>query len=78
MITDIENKAGPQKPRFIKLKLNAELRGIPAGTVKRIQVDKKKTPLDSYWRNRLQDAEHDNCVEIVEEPKPKKKTEQGG
>lgn len=50
-----------------KLKLNAPLRGNPAGTTVNIRTDKKGVPHDPYWRRRLKDAEKDNCVQIVKE-----------
>ena len=30
-------------------------------------------PVDRFWRNRLKDAEIDNCVEVVNETKPAKR-----
>ena len=48
-----------------KLKLNAPLRGYPAGTVLPITVDNKGVPTERYWRDRLKDAKKDKCVEFV-------------
>lgn len=36
--------------------------GHPAGSVINIQCDPQGIPLDQYWRNRLKDAEVDNCM----------------
>ncbi len=47
------------------LKLNAPLRGLPKGAEVKVKVDKKGTPVDLYWRNRLKDAKTDKCVEFV-------------
>lgn len=51
----------------MKLKIN----NVPgySGTVT-IETDNSGVPLDKFWRNRLKDAEIDQCVEIV---KPKRK-----
>lgn len=54
------------------LKLNTELRGLPAGHVQRICcID--GVPTERYWRRRLKDSEIDNCVEVVA-PKSKAAT----
>ncbi len=60
--------------RTKKLKLNAPLRGLNAETIVTLRTDSHGTPLDSYWRRRLRDAEIDGCVEIVKETKAKKVT----
>jgi len=58
-----------------RLKLNTSLRGHDAGSIVRIKTDKDGTPVDVYWRRRLNDAETDGCVEFHEEVKtPAKKT----
>ena len=57
-----------------KLKLNAPLRGISAGMVVNVRTNKKGIPLDIYWRNRLEDAKTDGCVEIVKETRAVKET----
>jgi hypothetical protein len=59
--------------KTMRLKLNAPLRGLPAGTIKTIQADKNGIPLDPYWRRRLIDSKIDGCVEIVKETKKAKK-----
>lgn len=44
------------------------------GTKVLVPTDKKGTPLEKFWRDRLRDAATDNCVEIVK-PKTKAPTE---
>ena len=61
----------------IKLKLNAPLRGLGAGSVTSIKTDDNGIPLDRYWRNRLKDAEIDNCVEIIRKSGPVPEKEKG-
>lgn len=56
----------------IKLKLNFEMRGFPAGRVVSVQTDDHGVPLEKFWRRRLHDAVTDNCVEVVEPLKSKK------
>lgn len=55
-----------------RLKINAPLRGIKAGTTINIRTDKKGIPKDKYWRDRLRDSAIDNCVEIIKETKTAK------
>lgn len=62
MIKGYENK---------KLKLNAPLRGFPAGSVIPIRMT-GGVPADPYWRDRFRDARTDRCVEIVKENKSRK------
>lgn len=57
----------------LKLKIN-NVRGF--GGVVTIQTDQKGVPLDKFWRNRLKDAEIDNCVEIVKPRAPKAKKQE--
>ncbi len=56
------------------LLLNAPLRGYPKDTKLPIEVDKTDKPSEMYWRDRLKDAEIDNCVEWVTKKKPAKST----
>lgn len=56
------------------LKLNTPLRGKPAGSIVRIRFDKNGVALDKYWRNRLEDAKIDKCVEIVRKEVATKRT----
>lgn len=57
-----------------KLKINIANRNHKEGEIINVRVDKKGTPLSSYWRRRLRDADMDNCVEWVPEKKPMKQT----
>ena len=54
------------------LKLNAPLRGLPDGAEVKVKVDKKGTPIDRYWRDRLKDAKTDQCVEWLGKKAPAK------
>lgn len=54
----------------LKLKIN-NVKGY-AGVVS-VQSDAKGVPLDKFWRKRLADAKHDNCVEIVKQSRAKKR-----
>ncbi len=49
----------------IDLKINVNLPGCAKGTVIKIRADDDGVPLDKWWRDRLHDAKHDNCVSIV-------------
>jgi len=60
MITSYETK---------QIKLNADLRGMRAGTVLPIKVDANGVPVDRYWRDRLKDSEIDNCIEFATKKK---------
>jgi len=55
---------------YSKLKINNVL-GY-SGTIT-IQTDKYGVPLQKFWRNRLKDAELDECVEIVKTTRKRKK-----
>ena len=67
MITKYENKS---------IMLNTDLRGLKAGTILGVPVDKDGTPLDRYWRDRLKDATKDNCIKIIAQKKTKKKNKE--
>ena len=54
---------------MITLKINNVL-GY-TGTVQ-VEADKNGTPLEKFWRDRIKDAKHDNCVEVVKKPKAPK------
>lgn len=49
----------------IKLKINKPLRNYRANTIITIKIISDDLPKDVYWRNRLKDAEFDNCVSII-------------
>lgn len=56
----------------MKLKIN----NVPGYSgVVTVTTDKNGIPLDRFWRNRLKDAETDNCVEVVKASKATKKGE---
>ena len=53
----------------MKIRLNQNL-ATPKGKLIKdeiieIEVSEDGLPLDRFWRNRLKDAEIDNCIEIV-------------
>jgi hypothetical protein len=50
--------------KTLKLKINS----VPgySGTIS-VQTDKNGVPLERFWRQRLQDAKSDNCVDIMQE-----------
>jgi hypothetical protein len=59
----------------MKLKLNRNLALYEAGDI--IEVEAAGgVPVNSYWRRRLNDAQFDNCVEIIEEKKVVRKKNQ--
>lgn len=48
------------------LKINKPLRGYKPGIKIPIVIDSDTgSPIDPYWRRRLEDAKKDNCVELV-------------
>ncbi|MEE9159929.1 MAG: hypothetical protein V3U60_16280 [Gammaproteobacteria bacterium] len=47
-----------------ELLLNVPLRDLPSGHKITIPFD-GDMPVERYWRDRLRDAETDNCVEVV-------------
>ncbi len=55
-----------------RIKINKSLRGFVPGQTTLIEVNEDGIPLDSFWRKRFKDAERDNCLEIVQDEKPKK------
>ena len=55
----------------MKLKINNVKGHIGAVTV---QTDSAGVPLERFWRNRIKDAEADNCVEIVKAKKDKQES----
>tara|TARA_R110000851_G_scaffold31113_4_gene84432 strand:- start:1569 stop:1799 length:231 start_codon:yes stop_codon:yes gene_type:complete len=71
MINQYENKAF--KAYKQKIKLNAPLKGFPAGHRLEIDTDKDGVALSRYWRDRIKDAEIDGCIELIIETKRSKK-----
>jgi hypothetical protein len=60
----------------MKIKFNQDLT-TPFGKFKKedilvIATDGNNIPLDSFWRNRLEDAIIDNCIEIINDKLNKK------
>lgn len=53
-----------------RIKLNTPLKEYGVGTELTIRVDKKGTPVDRYWRDRLKDSKKDGCIEFVAASKP--------
>jgi hypothetical protein len=51
----------------IKIKLNRDLKGVPCGTVLTLELDPWGNIKDRFWRRRLRDSAHDECVEVVTE-----------
>ena len=51
--------------RRIQIKINKPLLDYPLGFIVKVRVDAKGVPFDRFWRDRLRDAEVDNCVSIV-------------
>ena len=60
MKTEYENK---------QLKLNTNLAGHAKNAIIKIKVDKEGTPIERFWRNRVNDSKKDSCVEFVESAK---------
>lgn len=71
MLENYEKKVLTVKEK--KIKLNAPLKGFEAGHEILIKCDNSGIPLDRYWRDRLKDAQIDNCIEFVKENKGSKK-----
>ena len=46
------------------------MNGFKAGSTIVLAVDSAGNVLDDFWSRRLKDAERDNCVEIIQQPKP--------
>ncbi len=56
--------------KSIKVKINQIIPGHSVGSIISVLTDDKKIPITKFWRDRLRDAETDNCVEIIkDEPK---------
>lgn len=53
----------------ITLKLNQDIKDLKSGSLKEVLTDQDGVIVDRFWRNRLQDAVLDNCVEVLQ---PKK------
>lgn len=55
----------------MQVKIN-NLPGYTPGTVVTVETDEKGTPLESFWRRRLKDAEIDQSVEVVKSSRSRK------
>jgi len=60
--------------KIMKVKINKPIFGHKVGQIIDIKTTGNNIPISIYWRRRLQDAETDNCIEIIKE-KPQKKCE---
>lgn len=49
----------------IKIKLNYAFSFHKKGDIIDIEVDEEGTPLNIYWRKRLNDSKLDNCIEVI-------------
>lgn len=55
-----------------EIKINKYFGGYSVGEIVSIECDKDGVPLVREWRNRVNDATVDNCVEFVGEKSPVK------
>jgi hypothetical protein len=53
------------KNQLIRIRMNKAIPGFPAGRTTTVVADPEGTPLDEFWRRRLEDAKIDNCCEVV-------------
>ena len=53
--------------------LNTSLRGHAIGTRLNLEVDNKGVVKDRYWRERIKDAETDNCIQETKQDSKIKK-----
>jgi hypothetical protein len=65
MIENYENKM--MKPDKKKVRILKQLKDFKIGQIVPIEMDQNAVPLQRYWRDRLKDAELDECVELVED-----------
>ena len=56
----------------MKLKLNKPMAGYEAGREVTVETDASGIPLKKFWRRRLKDAKHDNCVEEIKTSRAKR------
>jgi hypothetical protein len=61
--------------KIINIKCNANLGKYKKGSVVQVATSESGSPVERFWRNRIRDAEIDNCCEIVEEKKSSKKND---
>lgn len=54
----------------VRIEVRKRMANHAVGEIVIIAADNNGTPLDKFWRRRLEDAEHDDCCKIVR-PAPK-------
>lgn len=60
--------------KTVNLKINSDfVSGYKKGDIVGINVDSNDIPIDPFWRQRLKDAQQDNCCELIKETKKPKK-----
>ena len=64
--------------KTMSIKLNRPLNKNPAGAIVRVRTGPDGLPIERYWRDRLIDAETDNCCEIVKPETKQKKVREDG
>ncbi len=63
------------KPKTVRLRINADMAPMGMkGDVINVPVSRTGILKERYWRRRIKDAVHDNCVEILEDEAPEKKS----
>lgn len=67
----IQNPGDTVIKRILKLNVDLRDKGKKHSVVK-VKCDQSGIPLDHFWRQRVLDSQHDNCVEFVEEKTVKK------
>lgn len=55
---------------FITIRVLKDLPGYKAGQEVKVTAVEDGIPLLKFWRDRLRDAEIDDCVEVIPNPKP--------
>ena len=51
--------------KIIQLKINKPIHGHPSGSTVRVCTDDAGVPIEKHWRDRIRDAEIDDCVTVV-------------
>jgi len=61
----------------MKVQINTEFQRLKetykTGDVITISTDSSGVPTSKFWRNRLRDSEHDNCISVVSPASEKSK-----
>ena len=50
---------------IVNIKINKAILNHVVGAIVRVPADDAGIPTDKFWRDRLRDADIDNCVEVV-------------